>query len=608
MLFGTGYLSLATLNHGSYSLKMTHVLSPKTYYEASIEYISQKYDTRPTAERDTTKKYEIVDGYFVNEAPFNYWWKSDVSIGDGMFFGGHTSTSRDNTKISSTKFKISLTSQVNFHNMIKTGFEFIYNDLDFDFGIVNLEFPESNTWVKLRQKPLQGAFYIQDKLETKGFILNAGIRLDYYNPNTSWPDVNPFDKTFFSANYNPDAEYPQKKVKSELQLSPRLGISHPITENSKLFFNYGHFRQLPAFEDIFRMSRGAAKQMDIFGNPNLKTAKTISYELGFDQAILNTYLLQLAAFYHDIFDQYATTEYINADKSVIYNAANNDSYEDVRGFELSFRKSTGRWWTGFANYTYRVSTSGYFGTRRIYEDPSEQRKYDLTTKEYYQYKPIPQPYARFNLNFFLPSKFGPEILGFKPFEKITATLIGDWASGYWGTWNPRGLPGISNNVHYKDWFDISLKINKRFIINKTDLVVFVEINNLLNTRRLNLNSFMDSHDEQFYFQSLHLPESNVYDNIPGNDRPGDYRKPGVSYQPIERVGSISDNLTGEQGVIYWERTTGKYMEYVNGQWTEVDNSKIDRILKDKAYIDMPNMTSFNFLNPRRFTIGVRIDL
>ena len=119
---------------------------------------------------------------------------------------------------------------------------------------------------------------------------------------------------------------------------------------------------------------------------------------------------------------------------------------------------------------------------------------------------------------------------------------------------------------------------------------------------------MDSHDEQFYFQSLHLPESNVYDNIPGNDRPGDYRKPGVSYQPIERVGSISDNLTGEQDVIYWERTTGNYMEYVNGQWTEVDNSKIDRILKDKAYIDMPNMTSFNFLNPRRFTIGVRIDL
>ena len=374
---------------------------------------------------------------------------------------------------------------------------------------------------------------------------------------------------------------------------------------SKLFFNYGHFKQLPTFEEIFRLSRGASNQMDIFGNPNLSLAKTISYELGFDQSLFNTYLLQLAAFYHDITDQYATTEYINADKSVIYNAANNDSYEDIRGLELTLRKSIGKWWTGFANYTYSVTTSGYFGTRRIYEDPSEQRKYDLTTKEYYQYRPIPQPYARFNLNFKVPKKSGPEIFGSHPFDDMQVLLIGDWASGYWDTWNPRGLPGIGSNVHYKDWFNISLRINKQIYLKKMDISVFVEISNLLNTKRLNLNSFMDSHDEQFYFQSLHLAESNVYDNIPGNDRPGDYRSPGTPYQPIERIGEISSNFTGDSGVIYWERTSGKYMEFKGGTWLEVENARIQDILKNKAYIDMPNMSSFNFLNPRRITIGIR---
>ena len=258
----------------------------------------------------------------------------------------------------------------------------------------------------------------------------------------------------------------------------------------------------------------------------------------------------------------------------------------------------GKWWTGFANYTYSVSTSGYFGTRRIYEDPSEQRKY-------YQYRPIPQPYARFNLNFKIPKKLGPKIFGSHPFDDMQAILIGDWASGYWDTWNPRGLPGIGSNVHYKDWFDISLRINKQIYLKKMDISVFVEISNLLNTKRLNLNSFMDSHDEQFYFQSLHLPESNVYDNIPGNDRPGDYRNPGTPYQPIERIGSISSDFTGDSGVIYWERTSGKYMEFKEGSWMEVENARIQDILKTKAYIDMPNMSSFNFLNPRRITVGIR---
>ncbi len=604
-LFGTGYYSKADISHSSYSVRLTHVLSPRTYYEARVEYVSRRYRTTPGAMRDTTKQYEIIDGYFVDEAPMNYWWKSEVSIGDGMFFGGHTSTSRDNTKISSTTFKVDLTSQVDFHNLIKTGMEVVLNDLNFDFGIVNLEFPESNTWVKMEQHPIQGALYVQDKLETKGFILNAGLRLDYSNPNTEWPNVNPFDKSFFSANYDPYSKYPVKKVKPDIQLSPRLGISHPITENSKLFFNYGHFKQLPTYEEMFRLSRGISRQMDVFGDPSLALAKTISYELGFDHSLFDTYLIQAAAFYHDITDQYATTTYISADKSMIYTAANNDSYEDVRGFELTLRKVRGRWWTGFANYTYRVSTSGYFGTRTIYEDPSEQRKYNLTTEEYKQYKPVPQPYARVNLSFFAPQNFGPKVFGVNPFSGFQVSLLGEWASGWWGTWNSRNLPGIANNVHYKDWLDFTLQINKRFSFKNMDLTFFVEIDNLLNTRHLNLNSFMDSQDEKFYFESLHLPKSDAYNNIPGNDRPGDYRKPGVPYQPIERVGVIDDQVAGDPGVIYWESTTGKYMEYVNGSWYEVNSTRMRKILETKAYIDMPNMTSFNFLKPRRFVIGIR---
>ena len=45
---------------------------------------------------------------------------------DGMMTGAHTSTARDSSKVASTTFKFSLTSQVNFYNLVKTGLELVY--------------------------------------------------------------------------------------------------------------------------------------------------------------------------------------------------------------------------------------------------------------------------------------------------------------------------------------------------------------------------------------------------------------------------------------------------------------------------------------------------
>ena len=47
------------------------------------------------------------------------------------------------------------------------------------------------------------------------------------------------------------------------------------------------------------------------------------------------------------------------------------------------------------------------------------------------------------------------------------------------------------------------------------------------------------------------------------------------------------------------------MQYSNDAWSEVNNGKMDKILKDKAYINMPNQTYFNFLNPRQIFFGIR---
>jgi outer membrane receptor protein involved in Fe transport len=602
-IFSDSWYCPADVRHRSFAAKLTHILNSRTFYEAGVEYIGRDYHTEPIRARDETPKYEIVPGYFVDEAPFG--WSSEPQTGnDNMFFGGHTGTARDYSTISSTALKFDLTSQVNFTNMVKTGFEFVYNDLDLEYGEVNY-FTGNRNYVRMHQFPLRGAVYIQDKLEARGFIVNIGLRLDYSNANTDWVRMNPFDKSYFSSKYDETAAYPSEKAKSQFSLSPRLGISHPISENSKLFFNYGHFQQLPTYEEIFRLSRGSAGQIFNYGDPNLALAKTVSYELGYDQVLFSVYLLQLAAFYHDITDQHAFATYVSADASINYDLATNNSYEDIRGFELSLRKNTGKWWTGFANYTYQVNTAGHFGKSEIYEDPSLQREYDRETQNLYQERPIPQPYARASLSLYTPADFGPTAGGVRPLADWICNVLGYWRAGEWMTWNPKSIRAIAQNVKVRDYHNLVLRLTKSFRYQRVKFSFFVEVDNLLNTKRLSGVGFYDSNDQIDYFNSLHLPRSRAYDNIPGTDRVGDYRRDDVSFQPIEQIGDVNALTTPDPEVIYYEKISQKYFNFVDGAWQEVAQARMDKVLDEKAYINMPNQTYFNFLNPRQVFFGIR---
>ncbi|HEX9740866.1 MAG TPA: TonB-dependent receptor, partial [Ignavibacteriaceae bacterium] len=516
-----------------------------------------------------------------------------------FFFGGHTSTTRDSSKSSSLTFKFDLTNQLNFSNQIKTGLEFTYNNLDLNFGTVNLVFPESNTYIKETYNPIRAAFYLQDKLEFEGFIANVGVRLDYYDSQTDWADVDAFNKIFFGSSFSSGINFNVISPKKQFSVSPRLGISHPITENSKLFFNYGHYNQLPSYDQLFQLSRGSQRQVRLFGNPNLEYAKTISYELGYDHAFFDEYLIQVSGFYHDITDQLSITHYASADGTVNYNAINSNNYEDIRGFELTLKRLAGEWVRGFLIYTYQVTSQGRFGRDQIFEDPSEQKRFDENIGNFAQNKPVPQPYANLVLTFSTPKDFGPEFLGNGLFGDFFLTFIGNWRAGFWAS-----LGTGVQNVQAKDFWNLDLILGKSFDLGSLVLTLFADASNVLNTKRLSLVGFEDNQDFNDYWQSLHLPSSDDYENIVGDDKYGEFRDPAVSFQPIIKVTNVS-SLTNPSSVpFYYESSTGNYMQYVNGNWQQVDNSKLDKVLEDKAYIDMPNITSFNFLNPRNIYIGI----
>lgn len=599
-LFSDYNFALSDITNRSLSAKLTHTLSSSTFYEVSIENFRVVYNTRPSALRDTSQKVEVIPGFWEDSNPFGYW--PDEQSGVLVTGGQHVAKPRDFSVVSSTTLKFDIMSQVNSSNLIKAGIEFGYNDLNLDYGTI-ASATGGKTYssrVKERVFPVHGSLYLQDKLETKEFIMNAGLRLDYNNSNTDWYNVSSFDNGFYSSKYNDNMSFSKTASKKQVQLSPRLSISHPITENSKLFFNYGHFKQTPNYESMFRIQRNDQQKMSSMGDPNMILSKTISYELGFDYSIDNLLLLQLAGYYNDVTDQQSYTNYLSSTSDINYTLTTANNYSDTRGFELTVRKTGGDWITGFANYTYRVTTSGHFGSANQYDNIPEQKKYDQATQNLYQNRPIPQPIARINVRFFTPDDFGPEVLGHTILSGLAVNARFDWQEGYWTTWNPKGKAAISYNVQALDYYNLNLRFEKSISFKNFSIELFMDINNALNTLRL-WNT-----GDQDYLRSLHFPKSEAYDNLVGNDKVGDYRKLGVEFQPIEYQSTIDLTKSGKTRPIYYEGSTGKYWQYANGNWSEADANKVKQVLDDKAYIDMPNASTFWFLNPRNFYFGINV--
>ncbi len=575
MLYMPGYFSPSAIYRHMIGVKFTHIVSPQTYYEISLEQLSNRYNTYKMADRDTTKKYEIFPGYKVDEAPYGYWGYSVTGI-DGMIMGGWMNLGRDKSRNSTTHFSFDLTSQVDQHNQIKTGVQVAYND----YRIRSYtDSPSMNTWTRsmvYNVFPYRVGVYAQDKLEFQGFIANVGLRWDYSNPNGKWYELSDYDK-YFKAGYgkNIEKDVPRKKTKARWTLSPRVGISHPITENSKLYFNYGHFTQEPFSSYRFRLQRESNGLVTYIGDPNLKLEKTVAYELGFSQNLFNMFLLNIAAYYKDITNQPGWIFYQNINNSVQYYKAASNNYQDIRGFEFTLNKRVGRWVTGFVNYTYDVASSGYFGLLRYYEDPNKERDYLRLNP--YQSKPHPRPYARANINFHSPNNFWKSWLGFYPLGGWSMNILADWKAGSYATYNPHSLPGIKDNVRWKNWHNVNMRLSKLFNIRHYNVQLYLDIANVFNTKYMSSAAFSDNYDYLDYMASLHFSWETGVEH--GNDKIGDYRPEGVAYDPME------PNPNNDPAI----------------------KARNDKRRKTKSYIDMPNFKALTFLNPRDFTFGIKID-
>ena len=614
-IFTNEYWSPTKVNNGTHALKYTRQPNDNSFFELLLKIDSKDYNTNHGSLRDTTTLFPIFgsgeNSFYANEAPIGFFGGPVFSIEGRLAFGGAISTSRDFSKVKSYSLKADYVKQMNKNNQIKTGTEIVVTDLDLKFGSQNEFLPSGNYWSKSKIRPMRLSMYGQNKMEYDGFVATIGANLDIINPNEEWYDLNDYDDDFYSSNYTDETEgtIKKKRLSSQIKLSPRLSISHPITESSKLYFNYGHYQQMPISQDLYRVQRGSSQEILTIGDPSLPMAKTISYEVGFDQSFFESYLVHLAAYYKDISDQQNYTRYISANSKVNYSRLTSNSYEDIRGFEIELSKMKGKWVTGFLNYEYRVNTAGYFGLRRYYENPGDQRNYELNNEK--QSKPRPIPTIKSVIDFHTPTDFGPSIKGHSPFGSWHMNIVSRWSAGSWFTYNPNNIPGIEYNVQYVNNYNIDLKFSKIFSAGRIRVKFYADIYNALNSKFFSGFGFEDGFDYNYYMQSLHLPEKIAkelgYNYFPGDDKPGDFRKSGTDFVPMEWISDINFLTNPNERPIYYDNRTGDFYQWTaSSGWENVDKSYYESVLKNKQYIDMPNQSYYVFLNPRDIFFGLNI--
>ena len=274
--------------------------------------------------------------------------------------------------------------------------------------------------------------------------------------------------------------WPRTPDRVQAYVSPRLGVSFPITEKSKMYFNYGHFYQRPAISFMYNLAIYPGSVT--VPTPNLTMGKTVSYEFGYEQIVPLDILFNVTAYYKDVTNEPLVREFINYYHDNIVDQYFPDAYSDVRGFELRLERPIGNWVTFSAMYHYMIQSSGETGLAKVYENLLEAsdalRSADLTTTQ-----PIPR--ANVNLNLHSPNDFGPSIGEFNLLGSIYLNFFFEWHAGGQMLWNPQE-PDMKNWIWVDrvNYWNIDFRGSKSFTVGPTTYELVVTIQNLTNNKWL----------------------------------------------------------------------------------------------------------------------------
>ena len=549
-----GWGSLIDTYTSMLSLNWNHSPSTEFFYDFKLSYFQLEYIEGPS-------KYSMIGesknpdiwGY----QRYNVDWEDSLGIVEpfdawAFTFDNHWITS-DLSLVGSFNWQID---QANF---IKTGFEYRYNTYAEKKAVRYVSYNRDprywfNRGLHETFHPIEFAAYIQDKMEFQSMILNFGLRYDYFNPNREWFVNEGWYNLAIDPEYDAALDYdgdqvdenshvqfsfqnvldkPRALVDTHHMFSPRFGVSFPITENTVLHYNYGHFYQIPALDKMFMFSyfrpetilkgmmladsiaavtgEEPAHATSDLGNPErvvsftfdpLLPEKTISFEVGVKHNFRNWAVLDVTAFYKDVFNQ--TEELVgifdrriygwNPYKGQItdtqfYTSHLPGDYGDSRGFEINLRTLFSKGFSIDLNYSFSRAVQGRASPQKVHIDDSLNVSYtwdDQVEKRI----PVEKSYSRphiFRGNIYLnyPESWQIPIIS-RLLHGTSASILYKYVSGQAFTYvTDNDPPDTYNNYRYPPIITTDLRVNREFRLSSYHkITAYVRITNLFNRKNL----------------------------------------------------------------------------------------------------------------------------
>ena len=475
-------------------LFITHQLSPRMFYEirASRFWKFRKYRVYGINDHELTPGHADLFQQYLPGADFGpaeYPWPSSHNgfrddlvfvrydtLPDGRLrhvYHGYVTQYWTRNYQQTWQLQGSLTWQIHRNHQIKTGFDFKRMDLWFlelQHPYIRNPYPEY-----YYTHPIEAAAYIQDKMEFQAFIVNAGLRWDFADSKgRAWGRWD-------------DPTSPIVTGKKKWQISPRLGIGHPITDRATFHFAYGHFFQVPDYRDLYtNQTLNLNSPSPLFGWANMEPARTVQYEIGVDQQIGEDWRLSVAAWAKENNGDPGSFRITGFDPDSLglysYSIINNSDFGSSKGIDISLHKRFSNYYFGDIEYTWSVAKANKYYSWAGY--------WSGDTQQTHPHKEYLMPWDRThvidaNFGFMIPEKMGPVLLGHRPLDNTTYQFVVRAASGM--PYTPTvGGQALEPNSARRPWtWTVDAVFRKDFIFRKNYRIGFIaRISNLFDRKNV----------------------------------------------------------------------------------------------------------------------------
>jgi hypothetical protein len=344
--------------------------------------------------------------------------------------------------------RLDFTSQVSKHHQLQGGLNGKYHDLFFyEIQLPFLTHPYKDYY---HRYPREGAAYLQDKVEYPYMTINLGLRMDVFNYNTTaWENPN-------------DPSSPLVKTKNQYKWSPRIGISHIITDRATFTFGYGIFHQIPRYRNIYvnTTERDLTTWSPIVGNPLTGAQKLTAYEFGVKNQLSDDWAITLMGWSKE-YGGLDATERVPA-FPFSYSVQKDIDYATSRGVDVVLEKRalTDNLAVNLT-YTYSVAKANR-------ADPWEGYR-NTDTPETMPKRELLMGYDRTHdlkllLSYQTDKNTGPSILSNYPFSNIRLDLTSVATSGAPYTPTIEGVLQETNSARMPWYYQINAGLSKIFDI------------------------------------------------------------------------------------------------------------------------------------------------